>query len=267
MGIVRTLARWLLGAVLVFAGVGHLTFARQSFVAQVPQWLPLPVDMVVVASGIVEIVLGLSLIVLPRHRVAIGWIVAAFFVAVFPGNIEQFVRGTDAFGLDTDLARGIRLVFQPLLVSWALWSTGAWKAWRGSRRHDVVCAVLIRDGQVLLARRTASNDWYPGVWDLPGGHVESHETGAQALVRELREELGVTITEPDDAPIVTLRVDDMALSIWRIDAWVGHPLNCAPEEHDALGWFDLVQVRGLDLALDEYRPLVRQLLEGGSPRP
>lgn len=134
MGIVRTLARWSLGAVLSFAGVGHLTFARQSFVAQVPQWLPLPVDVVVVASGIVEIVLGLSLIVLPRYRAAIGWVVAAFFVAVFPGNIEQFVRGTDAFGLDTDLARGIRLVFQPVLVLWALWSTGAWRAWRESRR-------------------------------------------------------------------------------------------------------------------------------------
>ncbi|XUK64531.1 DoxX family membrane protein [Plantibacter sp. RU18] len=128
------LARWLLGAVLSFAGVSHLTFARQSFVAQVPQWLPLPVDVVVVGSGIVEIMLGLSLIVLPRYRVAIGWIVAAFFAAVFPGNIEQFVRGTDAFGLDTDLARGIRLVFQPVLVVWALWSTGAWRASRERRR-------------------------------------------------------------------------------------------------------------------------------------
>lgn len=133
MGIVRTLARWLLGAVLTFAGVGHLTFARQSFVAQVPQWLPLPVDLVVVASGVVEILLGLSLILLARYRVAVGWIVAAFFVAVFPGNIEQFVRGTDAFGLDSDLARGVRLVFQPLLVVWALWSTGAW---RTSRRRS-----------------------------------------------------------------------------------------------------------------------------------
>ena len=136
MSPLRTIARWLLGAGLVFAGVGHLTFARQSFVAQVPAWLPLPVDLVVVASGVVEIVLGLSLVLLPRWRVPIGWVVAALFVAVFPGNIEQFVRGTDAFGLDTDLARGIRLLFQPLLVIWALWSTGAWKAWRDRRRVD-----------------------------------------------------------------------------------------------------------------------------------
>lgn len=134
MGLRRTIARWLLGAGLVFAGTGHLTFARESFVAQVPHWLPLPVDFVVVASGVVEILLGLSLIALARSRVVVGWIVAAFFVAVFPGNIEQFVQGTDAFGLDSDLSRGIRLLFQPLLVIWALWSTGAWRAWR-DRRH------------------------------------------------------------------------------------------------------------------------------------
>jgi uncharacterized membrane protein len=128
-----TIIRWFLGLALVFAGTGHLTFARQSFVAQVPQWLPLPVDLVVVASGIVEITLGLSLLLLARQRVLVGWIVAAFFVAVFPGNVEQFVRGTDAFGLDSDLARGIRLLFQPLLVVAALWSTGAWRAWRARR--------------------------------------------------------------------------------------------------------------------------------------
>ena len=134
MSLPRTLARWLLGAALLFTGTAHLTFARDDFVAQVPSWLPLPVDVTVVASGVVEIALGLVLVVLSRWRVAVGWIVAAFFVAIFPGNIEQFVRGTDAFGLDTDLARGIRLLFQPLLVVWALWSTGAWRAWRMSRQ-------------------------------------------------------------------------------------------------------------------------------------
>lgn len=133
MSIPRSIARWTLGSGLIFAGVGHLTFARRSFEAQVPQWLPLPVDLVVVASGIVEIALGLSLILLARHRVLVGWITAAFFIAVFPGNVEQFVSGTDGFGLNTDLARGIRLLFQPVLVVWALWSTGAWKAWRARR--------------------------------------------------------------------------------------------------------------------------------------
>ena len=130
----RTIARWMLGATLLFTGVGHLTFARASFVAQVPAWIPLPVDFVVLASGVVEIALGVALLVWARQRVLIGWITAAFFVAIFPGNVEQFVSGTDAFGLDTDLSRGIRLLFQPLLVIWALWSTGAWRAWRA--RHD-----------------------------------------------------------------------------------------------------------------------------------
>jgi uncharacterized membrane protein len=137
MSLARTVGRWALGAGLVFAGTGHLTFARRSFVAQVPSWLPLPTDCVVLASGVVEIALGLSLIILARHRVLVGWIVAAFFVAVFPGNIEQFVRGTDAFGLDSDLARGIRLLFQPLLVLWALWATGELKAWRERRPGGV----------------------------------------------------------------------------------------------------------------------------------
>lgn len=133
MSLLRTSARWLLGGVLLLAGTAHLTFARGEFVAQVPSWLPFPVDVTVVASGIVEIALGLALVVLGRFRVVVGWIVAAFFVAIFPGNIEQFVRGTDVFGLDTDLARGVRLLFQPLLVTWALWSTGAWRAWRARR--------------------------------------------------------------------------------------------------------------------------------------
>ena len=127
MSLPRTLARWLLGAALVFAGTAHLTFARDEFVAQVPSWLPLPVDVTVVASGIVEIALGLSLVILRRRRVAVGWIVAAFFVAIFPGNISQLVTRTSAFGLDTDAKRWLRLPFQPLLVFVALWSTGAWR--------------------------------------------------------------------------------------------------------------------------------------------
>jgi uncharacterized membrane protein len=77
--------------------------------------------------------LGISLLVLGRYRVQLGWIVAAFFIAIFPGNISQLVTHTDSFGLNTDLARGIRLVFQPVLVIWALWSTGAWLALREYR--------------------------------------------------------------------------------------------------------------------------------------
>ena len=119
----RVIARVTLGLFLFIAGIGHFTFGREAFAAQVPGWLPLPADLVVVGSGIVELALGASLIALPRHRAALGWITAAFFVAVFPGNIAQFVDRVDAFGLTTDGARGVRLLFQPLLVLWALWST------------------------------------------------------------------------------------------------------------------------------------------------
>jgi uncharacterized membrane protein len=122
-----------LGAALTYAGTTHLTTSRQEFQAQVPYWVPLSADFVVIASGIVEIVLGLSLLLLWKYRSQIGWITAAFFIAIFPGNISQYVNGIDAFGLDSDRARAIRLLFQPLLVIWALWSTGAWRAYRAKR--------------------------------------------------------------------------------------------------------------------------------------
>lgn len=122
-------ARWLLGAALILAGAGHLTFQREEFRAQVPEWFPVDADLVVVLSGVIEIVLGMALLFMSRHRVLVGWVVAAFFVVIFPGNIAQFVESTDAFGLDTDTKRFVRLFFQPVLVAWALWSTGAWRAW------------------------------------------------------------------------------------------------------------------------------------------
>jgi len=129
----RTIGRIGLGAVLVLAGITHLTVARDDFQAQVPEWLPLDKDFVVLASGVVEITLGSALVALPKKRVLVGLVVAAFFIAIFPGNISQLVTKTSAFGLDTDAKRGFRLVFQPLLVIWALWSTGAWRALRRSR--------------------------------------------------------------------------------------------------------------------------------------
>jgi uncharacterized membrane protein len=131
---IQTLFRWLLGAFLLLAGIGHLTWARSEFLAQVPQWVPLEGDLVVVLSGLVEIALGISLIALPKQRARVGWITALFFVLIFPGNIAQYVNQVDSFGLDSDAARAIRLLFQPLLVIWALWSTGAWRTWRESRK-------------------------------------------------------------------------------------------------------------------------------------
>jgi uncharacterized membrane protein len=114
----------------MFAGFSHLTTNRVEFRAQVPTVFKDFADFVVLSSGVVEILLGLGLIVAWKYRVQIGWAVAMFFVAIFWGNISQFVNGVDAFGLNSDRARAIRLFFQPLLVIWALWSTGAWRAWR-----------------------------------------------------------------------------------------------------------------------------------------
>ncbi len=131
-GPIPTAARWLLAAILLVAGVGHLINAN-VFLAQVPPWLPFPAAIVAV-SGIVEITLAVSVLLLPGRRTKVGWIVAAFFIVIFPGNISQFLTQTDAFGLDSDLSRAIRLLFQPLLVAWALWCTGAWQAWRSGRK-------------------------------------------------------------------------------------------------------------------------------------
>ena len=128
MGILRKLPQMVLGLALAYAGVGHLTTSRQEFQAQVPTLFKDYADFVVLSSGVVEIALGVGLIALWKYRVQIGWVVAAFFVAIFWGNISQYINGVDAFGLNSDRARFIRLLFQPLLVIWALGSTGAWRA-------------------------------------------------------------------------------------------------------------------------------------------
>lgn len=127
----RTAARWLLAAGLLYAGVSHFR-NPEEFLAQVPPWMP-AADAVVAISGVVEIALALALLFLTTKRALVGWVVAGFFVVIFPGNISQFVTGTDAFGLDSDAARAVRLLFQPLLVVWALWCTGAWRQWRSKR--------------------------------------------------------------------------------------------------------------------------------------
>jgi uncharacterized membrane protein len=120
----KLVAKILLGLALTFAGTGHLTFARQEFQNQVPSWVPADSDFVVIASGLVEIAMGLSLVFLTKLQKQVGLATALFFVAIFPGNIAQYLNHANAFGLNTDEARAIRLLFQPLLMLWALWSTG-----------------------------------------------------------------------------------------------------------------------------------------------
>ena len=131
MQFIQRIPQMVLGFALAYAGIGHLTTSRVEFRAQVPSVFAEYADFVVLASGVVEIALGAALLLLWKYRVVVGWIVAAFFVAIFPGNISQYVNGIDAFGLDSDTARLVRLFFQPLLVVWALWCTGAWRARRG----------------------------------------------------------------------------------------------------------------------------------------
>ena len=116
----------LLGSALIYTGILHLTTSRLEFQAQVPPWVPFSPDFIVLASGVVEMLLGIALAGL-RRRKEVGILTALFFIAIFPGNISQYVNKVDAFGLDSDQARLIRLFFQPLLVIWALWSTEAWK--------------------------------------------------------------------------------------------------------------------------------------------
>ena len=134
----QNIFRVILGLFMVAAGIGHLTFRRQEFLAQVPSWLPhnpLFMDFIVLASGIVEIALGLCMLFLVKHKVKVGLLLALFYVLIFPGNISQYTNSIDAFGLDTDRKRLIRLFFQPVLILVALWSTGALSYWVVKRKQ------------------------------------------------------------------------------------------------------------------------------------
>lgn len=130
---VQKIFRILLGSFMILAAIGHFTFQREEFQAQVPNWVPLGKDLVVILSGVAEISLGLAMIFWKKQRVNAGIALAVFYVLIFPGNIAQYINGTDAFGLDTDQTRLIRLFFQPVLILWALWSSGAIKYWRQKR--------------------------------------------------------------------------------------------------------------------------------------
>ena len=127
---IKDISQLLLGIFLLSAGTSHLGSNRLEFQAQVPTYLPFDPDFVVIASGVVEIILGLLLIltvfILKKHRSVIGIITAIFFILIFPGNINQYVNQIDAFGLDTDQKRLIRLFFQPPLVILTIWVSSSW---------------------------------------------------------------------------------------------------------------------------------------------
>ncbi len=117
--------RIILSTFMLLAGISHLTFSRVEFQAQVPDWIPLSKDLVVILSGIVEIGFGLAMIFWKKERIKVGIALAVFFILIFPGNIDQYINHTNAFGLNSDQARLMRLFFQPILIVWALWCTDA----------------------------------------------------------------------------------------------------------------------------------------------
>ncbi len=136
----KNIFRNVLGLAMLLPGIGHLTFLKDEFQAQVPRWLPTNssfMNFVVISSGMVEIAFGLALIFLPKHRVKVGLALAIFYILIFPGNISQYTNKIDGFGLDTDNKRLARLFFQPVLVFWALWSTGTLKYFLDDKKKEV----------------------------------------------------------------------------------------------------------------------------------
>lgn len=126
--------------------------------------------------------------------------------------------------------------------------------------HHVTCGLFVRAKRVLLAHRSEQKTWYPNVWDLPGGHVEPGEDSRVALVREMREELGVEINAPIGTPLLRRHDSEMLFEVWLVESWSGEVENAAPDEHDALGWFELREALAVDLADPEYPALITRAL-------
>ena len=129
----QNIFRIILGSFMILTAFGHFTFLRIEWQSQVPNWIPLDKNLVVILSGIVELTIGLSMLFLTKYKSYVGWLLALFYLLIFPGNIAQYINKDDFAGLNSDTARFIRLLFQPILIGCALWSTGAWKAWRQHR--------------------------------------------------------------------------------------------------------------------------------------
>lgn len=134
------------------------------------------------------------------------------------------------------------------------------KAEGADPRHAVVAGLLIRDGRVLLCRRSDSRAWYPGVWDLPGGHIESGESPPATLGRELAEELGIVVEEPVGPEVARITTGDFDMRVWVIDRWTGEVVNASPAEHAEVRWFAADELAGLDLAHESYPALLTDAL-------
>ncbi|MBM7805929.1 8-oxo-dGTP pyrophosphatase MutT (NUDIX family) [Geodermatophilus bullaregiensis] len=134
-----------------------------------------------------------------------------------------------------------------------------------ARVHHVVAGVLVRGDRVLLGHRSPARRWYPGVWDLPGGHVEPGEDELTALARELREEVGVVVVQVDADPVARIEDGGLHLALYAVRAWEGEPRTLQPAEHDELRWVTAAEVRGLALADPSYVPLVERVTGAGAP--
>jgi 8-oxo-dGTP diphosphatase len=124
----------------------------------------------------------------------------------------------------------------------------------------IVAGVMIKNRRILLCHRSADRQWYPDVWDLPGGHVEFGETPTEALKRELVEELGVSVHSLSH-PLDRLCTPEFEMDIWPVTGWDGAPANLVPEEHDAIAWFTAEELTSLEIAHDSYLPLLRTVLK------
>jgi 8-oxo-dGTP diphosphatase len=132
--------------------------------------------------------------------------------------------------------------------------------------HAVAAGILVRCGEVLLCRRSLERAWYPGVWDLPGGHIELAESPQEALVRELREEIGVTVRVPGNDCHFRLSTEDFDMQVWVITEWVGDPTNKSPHEHDEISWFSESSARRLELAHSRYPSVISEVCRGWGSR-
>ena len=141
--------------------------------------------------------------------------------------------------------------------------TGLMPSGRHPGQHQVVAAMLLRADTVLLCHRSSDRAWYPDVWDLPGGHIEANEAPGDALIREIREELGVTLSGPLGEHSYCRATEEFEMLVWTPRGWSGTPANQAPHEHDGIGWFTEREVRFLRLADDAYRSWIPEALASG----
>ncbi|MDM4721547.1 NUDIX domain-containing protein [Micromonospora sp. WMMA1363] len=127
--------------------------------------------------------------------------------------------------------------------------SGADRDGRSSRRRSGVA--------VSSKRRTPL---VSDVWDLPGGHVKEREDPKESLLRELREELRITASEPPSPPVHEIRTATYDMQIWLIDRWTGTPVNAAPDEHDAVAWFETTDLDGLSLGHESHLSMFTAVL-------